>query len=396
MRKAKLFIMAVMALNLIWGQNLIFYAHKTFFSDKVHLYCNKFEPTTVHVFIDYATTPTLLQFIELLRLPEKDVKFVSWWRHPLKGNPVLKKLPNVKAVSLNNKANWHKAEIQSFIDEMNNSCPNVMWELHFNYKHIGFHPKVFLSLLPVNKIKRLHLYEDGMGTYVRNARKNKHQNYRWGVMNFYYEKFEEKISYYADYYAYLFPKIYPTTMHVAFVDKIGKNSSPAKFENVDIGYLKSSLTPVEKEKIYELFGFDPNIYKALAKDRPIGIYLYDGRVLDERKAAAAKLQEKIKENIQKEKTVWFSKNHPRLNVHYEKDSPFITIKNVKAPFELFLISDLPIKYIAGEGSSAFYSVPRDLIFGYIPNYARHYLHDLLRLGILSKEKIFNWKKSITK
>ena len=35
------------------------------------------QPKRVHIFVDYATSPTVLQMVKFIKLPEKDIKIIA-------------------------------------------------------------------------------------------------------------------------------------------------------------------------------------------------------------------------------------------------------------------------------------------------------------------------------
>ena len=159
---------------------------------------------------------------------------------------------------------------------------------------------------------------------------------------------------------------------------------------VDFIALKKTLSHDEKNKLFKLLCFQPLHYQEQLKNKNMGIYLYDGFVNSDR----VKAVENLKKNLLKMKNVvWFSKQHPRVRETNEKTKGFIPIGETFIPLEAFLLSDLPIKYVAGEGSSAFYSVPPHMIAGYVPNSRRFYVQHLLDLKILTPDKVYDWQKS---
>lgn len=337
----------------------------------------------IHVFIDYASSPTILQMVEMIKLPKEDIKIVAWKRYR-----------NRKPLINNIQSNVYELNLLSpernavFIEEkvraLGRMYPNAGWYLHFNYKHIGWDPGVFLRLLPIKKVKELHLYEDGNGTFVRKFHKILPQEIQINIARFMNERKKQKeISYYAP-YEYFLPLIYPTFIHAAFVDKVNQNMPPVTFVPVDFAELKKTLSKSDKEKLFYLLNFNPKEYEKLLNGKNMGIYLYDGYVSPERNKKTQFLKEKL---ANMENVVWFGKKHPAFRTITSNDDPFIPM-NTDVPLEIFLISDLPLKYIAGEGSSAFYSVPPSMIVAYVPNYNHYYMEHLLKLGVLSSEKIY--------
>ena len=154
--------------------------------------------------------------------------------------------------------------------------------------------------------------------------------------------------------------------------------------------LKKKLSADEKRKLFHLLQFNPLDYKKQLQNKKMGIYLYDGFNSSVREKVSSALKSKL---LKMKDVVWFSKQHPRFSETSEKTKGFIPIKETFVPLEAFLLSDLPLQYVAGEGSSAFYSVPPEMIVGYIPNLWRHYVKHLSDLKILTPDKIYEWQES---
>ena len=353
----------------------------------MYLYC--LAPRKIHVFIDYASTPTLLQMIEFIKLPKNDIKIIAWDRYR-------NRLPLMDGIQ-SNVTEWrlplpferYVKFIQDEMKQIMNRFVNPEFYLYLNYKHIGWGGYTMLQALPLSTVKELHLYEDGMGTFIRDYRKPSSDTIVKSIQTYIKDNHKEsQVTAYYSPWLNILPYLYPTYLHVA-----GRKIPPpgmATLVPVDFIALKKTLSNDEKNKLFKLLCFQPLYYQKQLKNKNMGIYLYDGFVNSDR----VKAVENLKKNLLKmNNVVWFSKQHPSVRGTKEKTKGFIPIGETSIPLEAFLLSDLPIKYVAGEGSSAFYSVPPHMIAGYVPNPYRSYLKHLLDLKILTPDKVYDWQKS---
>ena len=360
----------------------------SFPSLKAHLYCLR--PRKIHIFIDYATTPTLLQMIEFIKLPKEDIKFVSWdrYRHYL---PIMKKIQsNVTEWTFNEPHEQNMPFIQNELKKITNRFVNPQFYLYFNYKHVGWEGHMILKSLPLEKVKALHLYEDGTGTFLRTYNRISSDTIIRSIQDYVQRnQITSARLIFLNQWLNILPYLYPTYLHVM----VGHNtvSVPANVTLVSVNFakLKKRLSVTEKKKLFKLLNFQPLIYKKRLGKKKMGIYLYDGFNKSYRAKAISTLKQDL---LKMNNVVWFSKQHPRVAGTQEDTKGFIPIKETFIPLEAFLLSNLPIEYIAGEGSSAFYSVPPEMIVGYVPNPERHYTQHLLKLKILTPDKIYDWHK----
>ena len=117
--------------------------------------------------------------------------------------------------------------------------------------------------------------------------------------------------------------------------------------------------------------------------------MWDGQYLKKRIDATNKCLDIMEENSKQHGTIWFSKNHPTAPTPY-LPREFLKPLPPHIPMEILLLSDYPFQYVAGAGSSAFYSLKPDEIIAYMPNAYRYYKKTLIHLGILSKDKVIEW------
>lgn len=362
------------------------------------------QPRRVHIFIDYATSPTVLQMTEFIRLPEKDVKIIGWNRfknrsHIIKKHKIQKNV--IEVSSILKKSSKEKIETFSHILQgIEASNAQTIYEIHLNYKHIGWLGIQLFKLIPPHKIKQVHIYEDGSGTLYKDVNnKNIHKH----ALNF-ATQFQTELKkttpslYHPNVYLITIPMFYPTTYHTTIVNKakliqkqaIYKHFKKLTFMPVDFRKLKTELTSQEKTKLYQLLDIDfSHITKYIQKDKPFGLFLWDGMNLPVRYQAEKKLLDKMEEHSQKYGTIWFSKNHPTAHSPY-LPRPFLKPLPAHFPMEVLMISDYPFQYVAGAGSSAFYSLKPEEIIGYIPNRYWSYVKSLINLKILDNEKVYYW------
>ena len=181
---------------------------------KNNLYCLK--PRKIHIFIDYATTPTLLQMIEFIKLPEKDIKIISWsrYQHRLPLTDGIQS--NVTEWTLSVPYEKNTEFIKNEMKKIMNRFVNPEFYLYLNYKHVGWDAYAILKTLPLNKIKALHLYEDGMGTFIRNYGEVSSEKVIKSIQNFIKaNQTEKQISVYYSPWLNILPYLYPTYLHVA-------------------------------------------------------------------------------------------------------------------------------------------------------------------------------------
>ena len=354
---------------------------------KNNLYC--LQPRKIHIFIDYATTPTLLQMIEFIKLPSQDIKIIAWDRYKNR-RPLTKGIQlNVTEWTLPLPFDGHVKFIQDELKKIMNRYVKPRFYLHLNYKHIGWGGYTILQALPLTKVKELHLYEDGMGTFIRDYHKASSDTIVESIQTYIKDnQMEEKsvLYFYDSPYLNILPYLYPTYLHAMWNERTPPLTG-ATLVSVDFAALKKKLSDTEKEKLFHLFQFNPLDYKKQLQNKKMGIYLYDGFDSSDRENAVSTLKSDL---LKMNNVVWFSKQHPRVHGTNEKTKGFIPIGETFIPLEAFLLSDLPLQYVAGEGSSAFYSVPPEMVVGYVPNPRHFYVQHLLNLKVLTSDKIYNW------
>lgn len=185
---------------------------------KNNLYCLK--PRKIHIFIDFATMPTLLQMIEFIKLPSQDIKIIAWDRYK-------NRLPLTKGIQ-SNVIEWNvppfqknDAFIEKELQKMLASFVNPEFYLYLNYKHVGWSGNVILKSVPFVKIKGIHLFEDGMGTYMKSignktASSDKiFQEVLQSIKNYVRAERQGKSIYYSN-WLHILPSLYPTYLHVAW------------------------------------------------------------------------------------------------------------------------------------------------------------------------------------
>lgn len=362
------------------------------------------QPRRIHIFVDYATSPTVLQMTEFIRLPEKDVKIIGWDRFPNRSQ-IIKKHNIQKNVieisSILKKSPKEKMEILSHILQgIEASNEKTVYEIHLNYKHVGWFGIQLFKLIPSHKIKQMHIYEDGSGTLYKDVNNKNIQKHALTFISEFKTEIQKSIPYFyhPNVYLMLIPMLYPTTYHTTVANKaklvqkqnIYKYFKKLTFMPVDFRKLKTELSTQEKTKLYQLLDIDfSHIAKHIQKDKPLGLFLWDGKDVPKRYEATNKLLDKMEEHTQKYGTIWFSKNHPTARSPYLPRS-FLKPLPAYFPMEVLMISDYPFQYVAGAGSSAFYSLKPEEIVAYIPNRYWFYVQSLINLKILDNDKVYYW------
>ena len=134
--------------------------------------------------------------------------------------------------------------------------------------------------------------------------------------------------------------------------------------------------------------------------KPVAIFLDDPDLVTT--TADKFIQKLLKDKPEIQNYNWLYKNHPRVSRPSEtlhilrKYFKNVSVIPNKIPLESFLSVDFPIDYVAGYGSSIFFSFKKEQILGYLRRlHLEVYEESLLKIGILTPDLVFTDTCSIT-
>ncbi len=321
----------------------------------------------IHVYLDPATTPALLQMIDYIRQDENDIKIIAWERY----YPHIQNQESYKNTFFfpNNNLIY---SILSYIKEQEK---NINIHLHFNLEHLRVYKDIFNT--PIQEsIKSIHIYEDASAHLLQTKRKD------WVFDTTPYQKY---LYYWGD-----MKKLCPKDSQIVrcpIVSNILKQVTPV---NIDFNKIGSTLTTDEKEKIFKLAGFDYQKIKNQLQNKNAFIYILG---TDWKKPNIATQLSGLKRLCTRERD-WFFKYHP--NKHYQPTHTVLNhlcpnIQQIDAhiPFELLLITGLKPKGVAGFSSSLFFNINSKDILMYIPR------ENDLYLPVLEQAKLINKRNTLS-
>lgn len=340
----------------------------------------------VHFFYEpYATMPALLEAIEFVKLPQEKQKIFAWHRFTDREKKI--DLNKYSATELKIPAAegfYYPAKVHQYILDLARKNSNATFILYTNLAHIKTLLIPLLQKLPKNRVKHIHLYEDGLcGVVSASILRNESideipiQN----IMNL--KKVLEDPKNYSNYkisYRDIFAisKIYPTTYHLGcenlFNQRFNSLKKQIQVDFVDFRKIRYTLKPSQKELLWKLLDFDYNKYKKLLFHKK-SLFLLGGFFFDNKNSRlifhqfADALQNGVLMRIPND-LVWLYKPHPSFSAKgdmeymrdLEKKWEFIP---PQIPVEVFILAELEPTYVAGYPSSAnfsFYNEQTALLF----------------------------------
>ncbi|MGN1063109.1 MAG: hypothetical protein ACI4QM_02165 [Alphaproteobacteria bacterium] len=374
------------------------------------------EREEIHVFLEtYATNPALTHMVEFAKLPKKTPKIISWHRFP-KRRDVLD-LEDFNTVEIDIPAqegmySYSTNIVLEQIQKIAEADTNTVFVLHSNFSHTPITLFPFLRALPKERIKHIHLYEDGYGELLKRPRVyyNTNNMPKDQIIKNIQEAIFSKGEW-SDMYILRLHYVYPVTYHLMgaeFFDS-QENLSPVtaplktmSIQNVNFDTFKKTLTDEQKQIVMKLAGFDYNLYEPLIKNKKtimftMGFY-FNNDVLHK---AELNFLKKLKSNEldvlkNAEDYTWFYKPHPSystrdLSAKMAESFPDMIEVMPQIPYEIFILADLKPTKTVGFGSSLYYSLMADDVLAYIRRVQDTYLDFLLKAGKLRPEQIFNLK-----
>ncbi len=341
----------------------------------------------LHIYLDPATTPALLQMIDFIHQPTEDFKIISWNRfdHHIKNK---ENFQNTFFIPVNKNYISEDSYFLFQIKELLKKNPNTDIHLHFNLTHPNAYHFLLDHTLIKDKIKSVHIYEDASGHIFRDENISffpKSANpkpffYHWGNPN--------------------------EICKPDFSSDSCKNFNTIKLYTtpiqIDFKKLAKSLSESDKKKIFDLAGFDyEKINQLLNKKNPHFYILgYDWRngFYGAQLSALKELCNSSNQSPTSDTEItWFYKNHPsNMFIPTHKTLQYLcpNIEPIDAhiPFELLLIGGFKNIQVSGFSSSLFFNHEKENISNYIIRENDPYIQILIKAKSLKEDQIWDIQK----
>ena len=364
----------------------------------------------LHVFIEvYATNPAFLQMFQYIRLSKESRKIIAWHRFPERANLIDLKKNNTKEISSPH-TEFKKEELvqevlNETIKEMEND-PKLKLVLYANMDKLEVVLRPFLENIPQERIKHIHLFEDGLGVLFKY--KDSPNAFGHCSAQEFVEALKQK-QFLDGHMAFGLAYYYPLTMHLFGWDiiqdlpdyaEIRKNLKHIDVRNVDFDDLRETLSSKEKKLIYRLVDFDNDYWSKILKDKKSVIYTSGWLPPDRAKAEQNILKKLMSDEqfsgLKNSEYIWIYKPHPSWAAYNAIDAlkrtfPQLMEMPAKIPFEILIIADLLPTKVAGFASSLFYTIDEGRILYYVTNTYRedvgNYADFLKRFKKMDERKI---------
>lgn len=358
----------------------------------------------IHIYIDWATTPALLQMTDFVKQPQRDKKFIFWRRFPNLTERV--NLAELNAVQIDlpqseGKNNICYKIVKNSIQTIYEQNPDTDYVIHTNLWWNELLIPI-LRIIPKEHIKHLHIYEDGVSNIVHSR---KHLTTAIKSNHDYAADLQSILNnekQYSHHYDLSFHTLYPTTYYFGFVD-YAKNDkdfnvfmdfiSTATIQEINYEKIAQKLSEKQKKQIFELVGFDIKDYKKQIGNKPVDFFLLRGAFssTDEQINTVPTLFKNDK------KRVLVLKEHPNLNNRtiakkIQEKIPNSIIFPKHIPFEVLILADLMPDTVSGYTTSVFFTVPKEKIKYFITSNHDTYLPFLKELNMLTDKQIINSMK----
>ena len=200
---------------------------------------------TIHVYLDVATFPTELQLFDIIKRDKTIPKIISWnWER----FPNIKNLDkyNAKTISIpffGHRGCYDQKQLQSALEGIKKLKDNdFVFHTNMMWSNLIL---PFLKVIPKEKIKHIHIYEDGLGNVLSSSiatkliTKDASLNAK--------EKMEHclKSECHPFEYKFSFHYLYPTTYHISFWEEIQNEPHLTNFLNLIKG---ANVEPIDLEK----------------------------------------------------------------------------------------------------------------------------------------------------
>ncbi len=379
----------------------------------------------IHVFFEgFATAPEFSQMIEFAKLPKETKKIIAWHRFPNRKHVIDLDEYNTIEVDLPVKEGNIEEKLKvvsDVVQKVANDNPASVLVFHTSFDKVQSVLKPLLNMFPKNRVKHIHLYEDGYGDIFKwnnkilKAKTFYKPNLKQETFNLLNPETDGawKIA-----HVFSLRHFYPVSYHFLNVNKIKHDKrfqkmlstiKGADLREMNFNTLAGILSEEQKQLVYQLSGFDYKKFAPLMKNTKTIVFVmgYHFGNADYIKAEQTILQ-KLKQNqldgfplTDHQNYTWFYKAHPSWNAkidkeNFEKRFPDMIEIPAQVPFEVLILAGLKPTLTAGFSSSLFFSLQSKDILLYImrPIYLTsplsalpdHYLTALIREGHINKNQ----------
>lgn len=355
---------------------------------------------TAHIYGDLSSFPTMLQLVDLVKTSRQEPKFIFWKRMTELNaqDPVLKNaLIYNPHPDLPTKTYW--ASIQKALSAFVQAYPNASFVLHINRNH-NFLVWSFLKSVPLDRIKRVHFYEESYAFSIFND-VSPYPAPKEQTLQALYSK--ETPSPAINFMISLLDE-FPATMHMA-VDK--ENAFYQKLlsypnvtvQHIDFEQMARSLTPAQKQDLLRLTNVPPEIVDYFEQGKPVALYtlgyFWDNKKFNKKQLCVLQtlMEGKHPDLPNPQDYIWLYKEHPWpskntfLQDSISKKWPQAKRLPKEFPLEiLFLAGYWPDK-VFGYSSSIFFALPQKRILFFIQRDKDPYLPLLKKWKHLSDKQV---------
>ena len=332
----------------------------------------------VHVYLDPASTPALLQMTNFVKQDPNDIKIVIWDRYV----DHIKNKDTYKNTYFFTAGNFFKKTKHSLSDLAPHNRIVVLLNyilyhnkkirinLHFNLEHTANYEAIIQSSAKMH-LDSVHIYEDANAWLLQDSTRD------WVFQETPYTKY---LYYWGD-YKKLCSKD-SIMKRCSTVEEFKKTVVPI---NINYNTISKKLTEKEKEIIFNLSGLDYEKTKQFFHNKDVFIYVLGAHW--HHPNVAIQLSG-LKSLCTPDKT-WYFKYHPN-----KKYQPTYTVLNhlcpgiqkldAHIPFELLLIGGLKPKGVAGFSSSLFFPLNKEDILLYIPREYDRYIPILKQAQLIDE------------
>lgn len=339
-----------------------------------------FKPKTIHIYLDKATLPSVLQMIDIVTQPANEPKFIAWNR--LKNVKKTARLSSLSATALD----WDKPYTPQLLTFINKN-PQTQVVIHYNKLHDDLFREI-IEQIPLSRIKMVHSYEDATGYfwYEEDSKTQIKKGIRYPV------------TYHFLNASYLKKKKCDNTPRCIELREIFKNKP---VQEINLKKSIKNLSESQKKQIYNLANVDIRPLKKEFSQHPNILFVsgfnWKNNQFDFNQLFLLRQLCPSSQNIKNKKPYHlFYKSHPDqsamayLNASAKKICPQLIEIPAHIPFEILIIADLVPDKIAGYNSSLFFNVnPEDILFYIERNEKDYYLPFLKLFKKLPDEKIIS-------
>lgn len=351
----------------------------------------------IHIFYEsLATQPALSGMIEMVQLPKDELKLFAWHRFPNRSQLVDLKHLNAVEIPIHYTEGYVVINAKKFIsviEQYLKKHPNSPVIIYTNMNNYNYFFSHFLPKIDKNRIKRLHLYEDGLGglfthsTYFQNLVFN--QKDINDLQDYYYTKTEKTTL--PQHAKYMLHTLFPTTYHFYGLGRAQKMSlyhsffngmKGADFKEINFQHLSKTLTSKQKKMLFKLIDFDYEYFQKQIQNKKTFMYFTGFHGSKNHAFNHAELTY-LNTLMNKYPTYkFFIKPHPSYSAlnrtkNIQELFPSAILIKPQTPYEVFILADLVPSRISGYASSLFYTLPQHIINSYFPHPAYIKGFDLL-------------------